>query len=174
MSGVLPWPIASAKAGVGDSEEAQKAINVVRQRVISKLDDQFPQDFSQPIGAKELNDLKRSVGDEIRKFAPPENLTSAQKWEQEAYRQAYFRLRDMVSDAVPESKELNQRISKGIQLQDLLEKKFPHLETPQAAQASYSGTRSTNAVKAAIKVGKAIGVPAALGTAYELGKNVTQ
>jgi len=171
---VMDQMIANAKAGVGDSEEAQRAVNTVRSRVVSKLGDQFPQDFSQPIAAKDLNQVKHLVGDEIKKFAPPENLTSAQKWEQEAYRQVYFRLRDMVSEAVPASKELNGKISKGIQLQDLLEKKFPHLETPQAAQASYSGTRATNLGKTAVKVGKAIAVPAGLGTAYELGKNVTQ
>ena len=86
------------------------------------------------------------------------------------YRQVYFRLRDMVSEPVPATKELNDRIIKGIQLQDLLEKKFPHLETPQAAQASYSGTRATNAGKVAVKAAKVVGVPAALGTAYEPGK----
>jgi len=37
---------------------------------------------------------------------------------------------------------LNNKISNGIRLQDLLERKFPQLETPEAARASYQGVRS--------------------------------
>jgi type I restriction enzyme, R subunit len=94
------------------------------------------------ISVKGLNDLKRLVGDEIKKFAPPDMLNSTQKAVQEAYRQSYFKLRDLVSEAEPASKELNAKISQGINLQSLLEKKFPHLESAEEAAKSYAGSRA--------------------------------
>jgi hypothetical protein len=127
--------IQNARAGVGDSSEAEKAINTVRDRVLPKIGDG-------DLSVQETNNLKRLVGDEIKKFQPPDMLNTAGKNEQEAYRQAYFKLRDLVSEAEPATKDLNNKISNGIRLQDLLERKFPQLETPEAARASYQGVRS--------------------------------
>jgi hypothetical protein len=147
--------ISKAQSGVGDTDEAVKAINSVRGRVVSKL-----QDGVTPI--KDVNDVKRLIGDEVKKFSVPDMLNSSQKQEQEAYRQAYFKLRDLVSTAEPATKELNDKISDDIELQHLLEKKFPHLETAEEAQTSHAGVVSANkkaAVKKAI-IGAAIGIPA--------------
>ena len=131
-------------AGVGTGKkEIASSINDVRDEVLSKLS-------NDPMSAKDLNNVKRLIGDQVKKFAPPDMLYSTQKAEQEAYRQAYFKLRDLVSDLVPESKDLNLKISRGLQVQDLLEKKFPNLDTAQAAKASYQGVRS-EAARAAIK-----------------------
>jgi hypothetical protein len=145
--------IQDARAGVGDSSEAQKAINSVRDRILPKIGDG-------DLSVQEVNDLKRKVGDEIKKFQSPDMLNTAGKNEQEAYRQAYFKLRDLVSDAEPATKELNSRISRAITLQELLAKKFPQLETPEAAQASYQGVRS-KAIKNTVKKVATLGIAGA-------------
>lgn len=139
------------KSGVGDSAEAEKAINAVRDRVVPKATDE-------PMDVTDVNDLKRAVGDQIKQFQPPEMLSSAAKVEQEAYRQAYFKLRDLVSDAVPESRDLNMRISRAFDLQDLLEKKFPQLETAEQAAASYKGVRNAGKLKLAGKAAVGLGL----------------
>lgn len=156
--------IQNARKGVGDSAEAEKAINAVRDRILPKIGDG-------DLSVQEANNLKRLVGDEIKKFQPPDMLNSAAKNEQEAYRQAYFKLRDLVSEAEPQTKELNSKISKAIDLQDLLEKKFPHLETPEAAQASYDASRS-QAAKAGLK--KAAGRAVLGGAGYEVAKKIIE
>jgi hypothetical protein len=140
-----------AKAGVGDAKEAQTAIDAVRERVLGKLTDD-------PTDVTAINDLKRAVGDQIKSFQPPEMMNSAAKTEAEAYRQAYFKLRDLVSDAVPESRDLNMRISRAFDLQDLLEKKFPQLETPEQAAASYKGVRNAGKLKLAGKAAVGLGL----------------
>jgi hypothetical protein len=157
--------IQKARAGVGDSADAEKAINAVRDRILPKIGDG-------DLSVQDANQLKRLVGDEIKKFQPPEMLNTAGKNEQEAYRQGYFKLRDLVSEAEPQTKELNQRISKAIDLQDLLEKKFPHLETPEAAQASYAGARSQAAKTAVKKAAVKALVPMAIGTGVVGGEIV--
>jgi len=160
--------IQNARKGVGDSSEAEKAINAVRDRILPKIGDG-------DLSVQEANNLKRTVGDEIKKFQPPEMLNSFAKNEQEAYRQAYFKLRDLVSKAEPLTTEINSRISKAIDLQTLLERKFPHLESPEAAQASYAGTRSQAAVsaakKAAIKAGATVATGAGVGVGYNAIKH---
>lgn len=123
------------RATAGDEPERNRAIITVGRRVLAKLG-------NGPMSAESVNDVKRLVGDEIKNFQPPEMLNSAGKAEQEAYRQAYFTLRDLVSDAEPLSKELNQKISRAFELQDLLEKKFPHLETAGQARLSHQAVRS--------------------------------
>ena len=126
-----------------DKDAMVNAINEVRHSVVDRLQ-------NQPTGVQALNDVKRLIGDQTKKFAPPDMLNTAQKAEQEAYRQSYFKLRDLVSQAEPQSATLNEQISRNIDLQALLEKKFPHLETGKAATDSYNAVRKT-AGKAVVK-----------------------
>jgi ElaB/YqjD/DUF883 family membrane-anchored ribosome-binding protein len=156
--------IQQAKSGVGDVKETTDAVNAVRNRILPRVaDDATP--------ATVINSLKRVVGEQIKNFQPPEMLNSAGKAEQEAYRQAYFGLRDMVSEAVPESKDLNLKISRAFELQDLLDKKFPRLETAEQAQNSYKAERSKNAKGLVKSAAKTIGIGGAkIGTALEAAK----
>lgn len=133
-SRVFDSAIEDVQKSVGINKDAQiAAINEVKNSILPRLQDEMT--------PQEVNQAKRLVGDEIKKFAMPEMLDTPQKAAQEAYRQTYFKLRDIVSEAVPKSAELNQQISRDINLQDLLEKKFPHLDTKQAAQNSYDAVR---------------------------------
>lgn len=136
--------VSEQKAGVGDPKDLE-SIQAVKDRVLPKLNN----DSMSPL---EVNNMKRLVGEQVKKFAAPDMLNSSSKAEQEAYRQAYFSLRDLVSEAVPESKQLNTNISKAFNLQDLLEKKFPQLETQTQAQNSYRATKYKNVAKGAAKV----------------------
>jgi hypothetical protein len=153
--------VEKVQGGVGtDKEAAVQAINDAREAVIDKLGGMGSRE---PVSAKQLNDVKRLVGDEVKKFSQPDNLTSNEKVQQEAYRQAYFKLRDMVSDLVPESKELNQNISKGFKAQDLLERKFPHLDTAEKATNSYNATRAAGAKKTVVKGAVKVATGGAIG-----------
>jgi hypothetical protein len=159
-----------ASVGTGKSESID-AINKVRQEVLSKLSDK-------PMTAQAINDVKRLVGDEIPKFASPEHLTTAQADAKEAYRQAYFKLRDIVDQLSPETKELNAKISSGINARDVLRQHFPQLETPEQAIASHAGGKATAAKDLAKKVVKrtAIGAAATSGAygAYHAVKAATE
>src|ERR1700730_12115845 len=115
------------KNSAGDTDEALKAIKTVRDRVLSKFDATDPGIVASGydvdnMPVKGVNDIKRQVGAEINKFSAPDMLNSSQKMEQEAYRQVYFKLRDLVDTAEPDTKELNGQISADIDLQDLLQK----------------------------------------------------
>lgn len=151
--------VKQVQSGVGtEKEAASSAINDVRKEVLGKL-------TNDPMTAQQVNDVKRLVGDQIKKFAPPENLSSIDAHKKEAYRQAYFSLRDIVSNLAPESKPLNQKISRAISAQDILEKKFPQLENSEQAKASYQGTKST-AAKGILKKGA---IAAGIGGAGSAG-----
>ena len=160
--------VTQAKAGVSDIDTAVKSINEVRQRVVAKL-------ANGDTPAQAVNDVKRLVGDEVKKFAPPDLLNSAQKWEQEAYQQAYHSLKDIVSAAEPAVKDLNAKIARGIHVQDILEKKFPTLTTEAQAAESYAGQRVEAAKdvvkKAALKVGGSVIAGGAIGAGYEAVKH---
>jgi hypothetical protein len=168
VSQVFDDMIAQAKNGVGTNKDAMvKSINEVRQEVIGKLS-------NDPTGVKDLNDVKRLIGDEVKKFAPPEMLNSSQKAEQEAYRQSYFKLRDMVSQAEPDTAKLNQQISRNIDLQGQLERRFPHLENEASAKTSYQGVRKANALKAAKETAKTVTGAAITGEVFENAKNIKE
>lgn len=162
--------VKQVQSGVGtEKAAATAAINDVRKEVLGKLS-------NEPMTAQQVNDVKRLVGDQIKKFAPPENLSSIDAHKKEAYRQAYFSLRDIVSNLAPESKPLNQKISRAISAQDILEKKFPQLQTSGQAQASHAGEIQQNKIGAVKKLGKAAAVGAAgaagAGAIYEGAKLV--
>lgn len=155
--------IGNVHGGVGTEKDAAvAAINDVRKEVMGKVS-------NDPMTAEQVNNVKRLVGDQIKKFAPPENLSSVDAQKKEAYRQAYFKLRDIVSDLAPESKAINMKISRSITAQDLLEKLFPQLESPEAAKASYQGVRSQAARGVAKKAAVAVGTGALIGEGAKLG-----
>ena len=81
-----------ARAGMGNSGQAEKAISRVYNRFAGKLTDT-------PMGVETLVDLRRDVGDAISTFKRRSVVSSAAQAEQAALQKAYGVLNDMVSES---------------------------------------------------------------------------
>jgi len=141
----------------GNKQKLVEAIHDVHDRIVEDtgLGDH-------PTHPAAVNNLIRIIDDEIHNFASPDTLDTVQKVRQEAYLKARSTLRDLVSKAEPMSEILNKEISRAIKLQDILEKKFPHLGNEIQARLSYQAERARNLADVAKKVAK-IAVPVAGG-----------
>lgn len=143
--------------GVLKQDQVQEGIHNIRDFVTSKLQ-------NEDMSFKDINDVKRAVADEIKRFetkpGTSQVVNTLDKSEQEALGKVRGLLETIEQKAEPLSKDVNGRLSNLIDTSETLNKKFPTLDTAEKAEASHAAGQS-EAKKSAVK--KAVGTIAAGG-----------
>lgn len=145
--------------GALKEDQVTQGIHDVRDFVTSKLK-------NEDMSFKDLNDVKRAIADEIKKFdsAPGTSqvVNTLDKSQQEALKKARGLLETIEQQAEPSSRAVNKKLSTLIDTTEALEKKFPHLDTPEKAEASYEAGKTAKKKEVAIKALKAAGTAGGL------------
>jgi chromosome segregation ATPase len=149
-----------------DKDEVIKGIHNVRDEVVSKLN-------NDQSTFKGLNDLKRMLDNNISTWKRQAPVTdTVKKAEQETLRGVRARIQDLENKAEPAAKAVNDRMSKLIQASEVLEKKFPNLDTVEKVASSYAAGVRDRTKELAWKTVKATGILGTLGIGGEIIKNL--